>query len=51
LTTLYARTKGYLPRQAEFNIQALLREWTVQIFGDENMDIAQFLRHRPEALA
>ena len=48
---IYANTKGFTSQQVDFHIKPLFREWGNRKFGEEAMDIVQFLRLYPEALA
>lgn len=48
---IYACTMGYTTQQVDFRIMPLFREWGTRMFGEENMDIVNFLRRYPEALA
>jgi hypothetical protein len=50
-TPIYACAKGFTRKQVEVNVKPLFREWSVRQFGEEDWDIAEFLRHYPEALA
>jgi hypothetical protein len=50
-TPIYACTTGFTNAQVSFRITPLFREWGVRMFGQENMDIVQYLRHYPDALA